>query len=372
MPHEFQRVHVFSDAPEAAFLKQFPGNRPILDGFSFSFGLEVPRDCEALIAFNRASYTIATTLPKARTAFIAAEPDAIHPYSTRYLNQFGIVLSATTKRLETRHWKTAPCWYWFAGIDFSKPWEIEHFRGYDYFSKLAPPPKRDKVSVVTSNKSFTEYHQKRIAFLDALIEKIPEHLEIYGRGHKSVDDKRLALEPCKYHLALENSHGPDTWTEKLADPYLCWAYPFYAGATNVEAYFPASSFSYLDLDAPDKAAEQIVQAVQSGLWDKQRDAIAAARETVLNEQNIARQLVHLARDLTAQPAGDGSKTLYLRSERSLWPEKGARGSVGQWALRNGLMLFDKQIELRTAGWRNRLDAAKTRRRQRKLQRLEEK
>ncbi|MDV4145921.1 glycosyltransferase family 10 domain-containing protein [Shimia sp. FJ5] len=372
MPQELQKVHVFTDAPEAAFLKQFPGNDGRLDGFSFSFGLDVPKDCDALIAFNRASYTIATTLPKARTAFIAAEPDAIHPYSARYLNQFGIVLSATDKPLGTRQWKTAPCWYWFAGIDFSKPWEIEHFRGYDYFSNLAPPPKRNKVSVVTSNKSFTEYHQKRIAFLDALIEKIPEHLEIYGRGHKSVDDKRLALEPCKYHIALENSHGPDTWTEKLADPYLCWAYPFYAGATNVEEYFPALSFSYLDLDDPRQAAEQIVQAVQSGLWDRERNAIATARQTILTEQNIAHQLVHLARDLTAQPAGDRSNILYLKSERSLWPEKGARGSVGQWALRNTLMLFDKGIELRTAGLRDRLDAAKTRRRQRKLRKLENK
>ncbi|WP_165978949.1 glycosyltransferase family 10 domain-containing protein [Antarcticimicrobium luteum] len=364
-------VHVFTDAPEAVFIKQFPGAIPELEGFRFSFGPQVPDAIDVLIVFNRASYSLGTRLPVARTAFIAAEPEAIHPYSARYLDQFGIVVSATSKHLSTRHWKTAPSWYWFAGIDFSKPWELEYMKGHDYFAALPVPEKRDRISVVTSNKVFTDYHKKRVAFLDAIIDRIPEHLEIFGRGYRSVDDKAEALLPCKYHLALENSHGDDTWTEKLADPLLCWALPFYSGCTNVETYFPQGSFVYVDLDDPQRMADQMVKAVRDDLWSRSLGAIEAARQRLLREHSLAFQLLRLARSAHQAPAPDPAAPMrYIWSEKSLWPEPGARGNLADWALRNGLMTFDRGIELKTLGLRRRLEAARTRRRQRRLARLE--
>lgn len=54
-----------------------------------------------LICFNRASYTIKTHFPKDRTIFIAAEPDVIHPYSRRFLEQYGLVLTTSKKALST-------------------------------------------------------------------------------------------------------------------------------------------------------------------------------------------------------------------------------------------------------------------------------
>ncbi|GAA6199382.1 glycosyltransferase family 10 [Aquicoccus sp. SU-CL01552] len=365
------QVHVFTDAPEAVFIKQFPGATPELEGFRFTFGPTVPDAIDVLIVFNRASYTLATRLPVARTAFIAAEPEVIHPYSERYLDQFGIVVSATGKPLSTQQWKTAPNWYWFAGIDFSKPWELEYMKGYDAFAALKVPPKRDKISVVTSNKVFTDYHRKRVTFLDAIIDKIPDHLEIFGRGYRSVDDKAEALLPCKYHIALENCDGDDTWTEKLADPLLCWAFPFYAGCTNVEAYFPNDSFSYLDLNNPDQMAQDMVAAVQNDLWGRSLKAIATARDRLLSEHSLAFQLLRLAMSAHQSPAPDPAAPMrHIWSEKSLWPESGARGNLADWTLRNTLMTFDKGIELKTLGLRRKLEAARSRRRKRKLARLE--
>ncbi len=359
-------VHVFTDVPAAMFEKQFPGGRAEMNGVHFTFGLEIPEPIDALILFNRASYSLRTSLPKERVAYIAAEPEAIHNYALGFLNQFGLVVASTQRELGTRLWRTAPCWYWFAGIDFSKP----KLRGYDFFSQLEPPLKQDKIAVVTSNKVATDYHRKRVRFLDALVEKIPEHLDIYGRGYKSIDDKADALLPCKYHLALENSGGPDTWTEKLADPLLCWAFPFYAGADNLEDYFPAGSFSYLDLDAPEKAATQLVQAIESGLWERSLEDLRTAREIILEKENIAVQLTTVAKMLCAQPVRS-TKNLFVRSERSMWPEKGTRGSFGQWALRNSLMLFDKEIELKTVELRKRLEARRSAKRDLKLAKLED-
>ena len=73
------KVHVFTDAPVVAFLKQAPGNSCHVRQVSFTFGTTVPDDSDVLICFNWASYTIKTNVPKERTIFIAAEPDVIHP-----------------------------------------------------------------------------------------------------------------------------------------------------------------------------------------------------------------------------------------------------------------------------------------------------
>ena len=105
---------------------------------------------------------------------------------------------------EKRH--RATCWYWFAGYDFSG--RGAH-RGYDWFKALKKPQnKEDKIAIVTSNKDYTQYHRKRMLLIDTLIDKIPDHIVVYGRGFKSIDDKADALLPYKFNLAVENGEGP--------------------------------------------------------------------------------------------------------------------------------------------------------------------
>lgn len=364
------RAHVFTDADAAYFTKQFPGMIPDLDGVGFSFGMDVPRDCDVLIVYNRASYTLATPLPRARTAFIAAEPDVIHHYKPAYLNQYGLVVSVGGDALDTEKWQTATCWYWFAGIDFSEKSMPRVTRGHDFFAGLEPGAKQDKISVVTSNKTFTEYHRKRVAFLEALKDLIPDRLEIFGRGYRSVADKADALIPYKYHLAIENGYGPDTWTEKLADSYLCWALPFYAGCTNLDRYFPDGSYLPVDLDDPGGEARRMVEAMQNGMFDARRPALAEARRIVLEEQNLARLLVRVARAAANKTGEPVRGTRHIWSEKSFRPEPGTRGGLGEYALRNLVLSLDKGAELRTHALRQRIEAHRSRRRNRLLDRQE--
>lgn len=170
------RAHVFSNVEGALFLKHFPDCNPVYQGIEFSFGMDLPADYDVLIVYTRASYSIPTRIPRSRTAFVAAEPDAIHPYSVAFLNQFGIVVTGTDKPLATEKWLTACCTLWFAGIDFSKPFTQEHLVGADWFRALSLPAKERKISVVTSTKNFTPFHRKRLEFIGKLQELIPEHL----------------------------------------------------------------------------------------------------------------------------------------------------------------------------------------------------
>ncbi|MBE1296623.1 glycosyltransferase family 10 domain-containing protein [Phycobacter azelaicus] len=363
------KAHVFTDTTGQPFLKQSPGCSPHVRNVTFTFGTAVPDDTDVLISFNRASHTIKTHVPKERTIFIAAEPDVIHPYSCRFLNQFGLVLTTTEKPLAAEKRHRAVCWYWWAGYDFSGN---HAHRGYDWFKTLTPPEdKQDKIAIVTSNKVHTEYHRKRMRLVDTLIEQIPEHIEIYGRGFKPIGDKADALLPYKYNLAVENGEGPHVWTEKLTDPWLCWSFPFYAGCSNVGEYCPKDSFELINLDDPVAEASRMVQEIQNGRWEAAQSAIASARETVLEEENIMVLMANLAQEAAHRSTKPrSSHPHYIWSERSLWPEEGCRGSLPEWMLRNAILMFAPEAELKTRRLRDWYEVKKSERRARKLAKTE--
>lgn len=369
MSTKLQHVHVFTNAQSSLFRKEFPGFDPVLDGFRFTYGLEVPEDVDVLIVYTRASYSIPTKLPRERTVFFAAEPDVIHPYSSGFLNQFGLVMSGTNKPLKTEQFRHSCCALWFAGIDFAKHQgdSLDGLRGIDWFRALEVPQKSEKISIVTSSKVFTPYHRKRLEFIEALQTIIPDRIEMFGRGFRSVDDKADALLPYAYHLAVENGAGPDLWTEKLADPYLCWAFPFYAGCDNVADYFPVDSLQYVDLDNPVKAAREMVTAMENGRWKQALPAIGQARDLLFTRYNAAALFARLARMALAKPVAHWpERPRLIRSERSLWPEAGAKGSVAEWALRNAMLAVSPHAELRAARIQTWLEARRAKRRKRKL------
>lgn len=363
------KVHVFTDAPSIAFLKQAPGNSPHVRKVSFTFGTTVPDDVDVLICINRASYTIKTYVPKDRAIFLAAEPDVIHPFSRRFLEQYGLVLTTTKKTLGTEKRYRAVCWQWFVGYDFSG--RGEH-RGYDWFKALKKPQtKEDKIAIVTSNKVYTEYHRKRMHLVNTLIEKIPDHIVLYGRGFKTIDDKADALLPYKFNLAVENGEGPHVWTEKLTDPWLCWSFPFYAGCSNVADYFPQDAFETINLDDPVAEAERMVKEMENGRWEAALPAIANARKKVLEEENIMILMANLALEVANRSTAlRSSRPNYIWSERSLWPEAGCRGSIAEWALRNAIILISPEVELKTRRLRDWYEDVKSQRRARKMAKIE--
>jgi len=312
------RAHVFTNTPERNLLKQSPEFSPLVDGVNFSFGLSVPEDIDALLVYNRSAYSIQTRLPKARTIFFTGEPDDIHPYSAAYLNQFGLVHTSTEKPLATRKLQASACAMPFVGIRFgdrSDPLNLTWFQGIDQ-----SPPKDDLISIVTSTKADTPFHRSRLKFIERVQQRIPDRIRLYGRGVNSIDDKKDALLDHKYHIALENAGGRYTWTEKLADPLLCWSLPFHAGCTNVADELPKDCFVPIDIDRPDAAINLIIKAQEADLWSSRLHAIDQARQLIFTKYNIMNRFAALVKDVCgiadsgAVPSGP---VRLIRSERSL-------------------------------------------------------
>lgn len=354
-------AHIFSNISQKLLFKQSPKFSPEIDGVRFTSGLDIPNDIDVLLMYTRASYSVKTSLARNRTIFYAGEPDVIHPYSTRFLNQFGTVVTTSQKPLATRKDQGAVYSMPFVGINFA---DFDNPLPLTYFEDLPCPKKDDRISIVTSTKAHTDYHRARLKFISYLCEKIPDQIVLYGRGHKSVDDKKDALLDHKYHIALENGGGPDVWTEKLTDPMLCYAHPFYYGCTNVESYFPSGSFTHINITDPDAAISKMMRAREQKTWENNRVDLDEGRRRAIHDYNLMRNFARLTREAIAldEATEKANRPWIIRSERSLWPETGTRGSIPEFILRRMLQLFNPEIELRFSGVMRHLDERKSVRR----------
>ncbi|MEM1212339.1 MAG: glycosyltransferase family 10 [Planctomycetota bacterium] len=246
------------------------------------------------------------------TLFLAGEPPAKKVYPRGYYRQFHRLVCTQADYPHPRVTHDALGLNWHVGYD--RHTGVYSF-GYDHLSSLpAPADQRDGISVICSNLTTTQGQRNRLAFLDALKAHFGDRLTHFGRGFQPIDDKLDGILPYRYHLVLENSISDDYWTEKLADAYLGWAYPIYAGCTNLSRFMPPDSFMGLDGLAVGSAIERIEALLQHGLSPAQDQALAEGRDAVLNRYNPFAWFAHWA-----EAFGDPSRSrrdVVIRSHKA--------------------------------------------------------
>ena len=130
------------------------------------------------------------------------------------------------------------------------------------------PEKKKLISVITSNKAFTQGHIDRIRFVSKLKEHFGDQIDVFGRGYNTFGDKWDVLADYKYHIVIENSSQTYYWTEKLSDCFLAETYPFYYGCTNIADYFPSDAYTPIDISNPDEAIKIIDKAIKADAYGK--------------------------------------------------------------------------------------------------------
>lgn len=242
--------------------------------------------------------------PRANTMLVTTEPSTIKVYGSKFLRQFGHVLSSQEPWATGHHpgllsEQTSYVWF-YADSD---P------RGtYDMIRAHIPRTKIGDISAVCSTKMQRHtLHHKRYDFVMGLKDRIPE-MELFGRGIRYVEDKADALDPYKYHVSIENFYGAHHWTEKLADPFLGACMPVYYGCPNAEDYFPAESFLRIDIADVDLAAETIRRAIKDKIYEKNLPAILESRRRVVEQYapvaNISRLVNRLHKPDATIPAAE--------------------------------------------------------------------
>lgn len=280
----------------AGWLARFPGGKPVWGNCEFIFDRDC-REYDWLVVYGEMPLVGPKRLPsweeelacaRQNTLFITYEPSTIKVYGNRFLSQFGWVLTSQEPWV-IRHpgaifGQPAMVWYYA----FSQP------RGsYDAIASQVPLNKTGEISAMCSAKrQRNTLHRRRYDFVMDLKQRLPE-LELFGRGIRPLADKADALDPFKYHLAIENFYGPHHWTEKLADPFLGACMPVYYGCPNAEDYFPPESFLRVDIYNLEAAVEIIQRAIRDRLYEKNLKAILESRRRVLEEYGPIPQIVKI-------------------------------------------------------------------------------
>jgi len=244
--------------------------------------------------------------PRRNTILFTSEPSSVTRYGKDFAAQFGYVLTSQEEWAlpHPNAIRSQSGNYWHYG------------KGYDQLMAEAPPQKTELFSTICSAKQMPyTMHARRYAFTHRLKENVPE-LEIFGWGVRYIEHKYDAIDPYKFHLAIENHASEHHWTEKLADAFLGYSVPIYCGCTNVFDYFPEDSVIPIDINDYEGSLKTIQKVLYTeGEYERRLDAVIEARRRVIEEYNLPAMLSRIIE--TAEPAPTDTKKAVIYSRRRM-------------------------------------------------------
>lgn len=277
-------------------VRQTPGSRGIWGNYEFFINKDV-QDCDYWVVYEDLNEEDRTCCPPKNTIIITGEPPSIKGYNSRFLSQFGTVITCHTDLNHPHVVLGQQSQPWHIGIVRTPQKESFTKLCYDDFLNYNQNGKNKLMSVICSTKSVTRGHRKRLYFVKQLKKHFRENLDVFGRGLNPIPDKWDAIYPYRYQIALENCSIPNYWTEKLADVFLGLSHPIYYGCSNISSYFPAKSFSSIDIENPDEAISKIENLIENETYEKSVNYILEARSLVLNKYNLFPMLARACDEL---------------------------------------------------------------------------
>ena len=158
---------------------------------------------------------------------------------------------------------------------------------------FAPIPKKfKKCSIIVSSKDQTIGHKNRIDFLNELKNNFKDEIDIFGFGFNPIENKKDAIDPYAYSIALENIAMNNYWTEKIADVYLGYACPIYHGCSNIHDFFDPSSLISINCINIEESLK-IIRTALDNMQIINMEKIIESRRRVLLDYNILALLVNV-------------------------------------------------------------------------------
>jgi hypothetical protein len=270
-------------------MRQTPGQLGQWDDVQFT--TDPVQECDfAIVLNNRMPADTRLNCPPAHVWAIMQEP-YYKGFSDWIIEKHGAFAKVFSHHPATdhdaRHHRSHP----------ALPWHVN--KTYDQLLAATRPAKTKNLSWVIGDAMHLPGHWQRAAFLDHIRGDPALDLDLYGRAIHYIEDKWDGLAPYRYSLAIENTRGPDYWTEKIADCFLAWTVPIYHGCTNLEDYFPPDSFIRIDISQPAAALAKIKRILADDHPEARIPALEEARQRVLNRHQLFPYVSGL---IHAQPA----------------------------------------------------------------------
>jgi hypothetical protein len=283
-------VRIAADWDNSGLLAKSPGGSGLWDGIRFT--VDPVEQCDFLVMLNNRKFSsVSVRCAPGNVWAIMQEPYVpwIYDWMVDNLQPYARVFTHYLPSADPKFVASQPAMPWSPGLT------------YDQAVSAPVPEKTRDVSWIASNLSFTPVHKLRTALRLHLQQHAPQLVDLFGRGIRPIPSKWDALTPYRYSLAIENSKGPNLWTEKVADCFLSWTVPLYFGCTNLEDYFPEDSFIRVDADNPAATLEKIRRVLANDEWERRLPALEIARRRVLDEYQIFPFLARAIRTYGVDP-----------------------------------------------------------------------
>lgn len=284
---------------------------------TFTFG--ATDDADFLVIYDGINLPIRTALPLDRTLVLLPEPPSVKRYNGVFLSQFGHVLTVDRRISHSGRQLGWPTLNWFYGVRFTQEGEITpsltSIEDIRLDSKTVP--KNRLASVIVSDKAFTRGQQFRLKFVAELASLLGNDLDVFGRDTNPIADKRDAIAPYMFHIALENDCVPHYFTEKLLDSYLGGAFPIYRGASNIHRYFPPECLAQIPKRlTPQEAAQFTVAVIRETEIGRKEEQIDHAKFLALTRYNMFEEIFRIVRQLPKGARVSAGTSRWIQPEMS--------------------------------------------------------
>ena len=284
------RIKISINANNFPVVRQTSNSRGIYNNCQFFVNDDSLVEFDYWVVYDSLIETKKTLCPKDNVILITAEPPSIRNYSKIYTKQFSKIITCHKNIVHSNTVNTQQGLPWMAGVRFDiqkKEWDTQNYKDVNQLEKPIQIEKTNKLCIITSKKTFTNGHKKRLDFVLKLKDRLNDFVDVYGNGFEPVEDKLDILSKYRYALVIENSSYEDYWTEKLSDAFLAECYPIYYGCPNICSYFHKDSISIIDINDFEKSCENINKTLSDiGFYTRQKESIIQSKKKVLYEYNL--------------------------------------------------------------------------------------
>jgi len=277
-------------------LRQTPDQKGLWDGIQFT--LAPVGECDFLIILNNSMKTDTQVRCQKENIWVLMQEPYMKGHSDWMVEKHDFFSKVFTHYIPANDRKYIPS-------HPAIPWHVN--KTFDELVSMKIPVKTKKLSAIVGDAMDVPGHIKRKIFLQHIQNDKSLELNLYGKKINFIEDKWDGLAPYKYSLAMENTSGPDYWTEKIADCFLSWTVPIYYGCTNLENYFPKESFIRIDIGQLEESRAKIRRIVNEDNWERYIPALEEARNLVLNRYQL---FPYLSEMIHSQPAAKSRKVAF--------------------------------------------------------------
>ena len=216
----------------------------------------------------------------------------INNYMQKYMDQFNLKFGCYAN-IDSSYKFEMPFLPWLVNSRNDVSAFSESEKGIEYFKNLIDIKKEKTISVICSNKAYTDDHKARLNFVYKLKEHFQNDLDWFGTGFQEVETKWEGIAKYKYHIVLENDSRNNLISEKLYDSFLGHAYPIYYGAPNVLDYFPNNSLAKINIMDLNKSISTIENVINQNLEKKYYEQIIKSKNLVLEKYNFVFRMIDI-------------------------------------------------------------------------------